>query len=154
MQINESLKQESAKHTTCKRVDCVVVHFISDACVQDLGGVLWLARMAAKAQLSQDRLLRADTAFPCKRDSELLEKIYPGGVKSIEDKARDFQSIVITSDSYDTVWTRLKQTCSPAVITSLAAVRFSSLDRKKKHGDKDGLVLHDHTRQLAGYEMC
>ena len=112
--------------------------------------------MATKAQLSQDHLLKADTAYPCKRDTELLQKIYPDEppfAKSIVQKARDFQAIVIQSNSYDDVWSNLKQTCSPAIIANLNAVRFASMNRKKKHG-KEELILRDHTRELAGYELC
>merc|ERR1719183_1055237 len=111
---------------------------LPDGYSTEIGGVLWLARMATKAQLSQDHLLKADTAYPCKRDTELLEKIYPdkGNVfaKSIVQKAQDFQAIVIQSNSYNDVWSKLKQTCSPAVIANLNAVRFASMNRKKKHG--------------------
>ena len=114
--------------------------------------------MATKAQLSQDHLLRADTAYPCRRDTELLEKIYPDKpnglfAKTIVQKARDFQAIVIQSNSYNDVWSKLKQTCSPAVIANLNAVRFASMNRKKRHG-KEELILRDHTRELAGYELC
>ena len=100
--------------------------------------------MTGKAQLSQDRKLRADVAFPCQRDTVLLDTLFPGFQKSVEDKARDFQRIVINSESCDAVFTKLKQTCGSIIIESLSNVRFTE-DRK---------TLTDGTDALGLLDMC
>ena len=111
--------------------------------------------MATKAQLyySQDRILRDEITYPCKRDEELLHKMYPNTFgKSVADKARDFQNIVVNSDSYDTVWNTLVEVCGPAVAAGMQDCRFSSTGHKNMQHGQSGMRVR--TRDMVGYELC